>query len=117
MARPSAASARISRWISALAPMSTPCVGSSRISTRGFVASQRASATFCWLPPESVPTGASIDGVRMAKSVDEALRLGALGGAIEQAEREPRRPSEASVVLAATDIAPMTPCCRRSSGT
>ena len=50
---------------------------------------------------------------------DEALRLGALGGAIEQAETAegPRRPSEASAVLAATDIAPMTPCCRRSSGT
>ena len=31
----------------------------------GSVASQRASATFCWLPPESVPTSAATDGVLM----------------------------------------------------
>ena len=40
-------------WISALAPTSMPRVGSSRISSFGFIASQRASSTFCWLPPES----------------------------------------------------------------
>ena len=34
-AAPSSASARISRWISALAPTSTPCVGSSKTMTRG----------------------------------------------------------------------------------
>ena len=61
IAMPRAASSPISRWISALAPTSTPCVGSSRISTAGSVASQRASATFCWLPPERLPTGSSID--------------------------------------------------------
>ena len=40
--------------ISALAPTSMPRVGSSRISIRGSVASQRASSAFCWLPPESL---------------------------------------------------------------
>ena len=54
---PAPASSPISRWISAFAPTSTPCVGSSRISTAGSVASQRASATFCWLPPDRLPTG------------------------------------------------------------
>ncbi len=34
--------------------MSTPRVGSSTKSTRGSTASSFASATFCWLPPESV---------------------------------------------------------------
>ena len=34
-------------WISDFEPTSTPCVGSSRISTSGLIASQRASATFC----------------------------------------------------------------------
>jgi len=39
-----------------LAPTSMPRVGSSRMSTFGLRHSQRASITFCWLPPESVPT-------------------------------------------------------------
>ena len=52
---PRPASSPISRWISAFAPTSTPCVGSSRISTVGLAASQRARATFCWLPPERLP--------------------------------------------------------------
>ena len=29
------------------------------------LASQRASTTFCWLPPDRLPTSCSIDGVRM----------------------------------------------------
>ena len=62
IASPCAASSPISRWISAFAPTSTPCVGSSRMRTAGSAASQRARATFCWLPPERLPTGASIDG-------------------------------------------------------
>ena len=49
----SSASERIRRWISPLAPTSMPRVGSSRIRMSGFIASQRASSTFCWLPPES----------------------------------------------------------------
>ena len=52
-AMPPRASARISSMISCLAATSMPRVGSSRISSRGSVASQRASIAFCWLPPES----------------------------------------------------------------
>ena len=51
---PSSASAATRRWISALAPTSMPRVGSSSSSSLGAVSSQRASSTFCWLPPESV---------------------------------------------------------------
>src|SRR6185503_11192974 len=55
---PDAASARRWRWISALADTSTPRVGSSSSRTR-VSRSQRPRTTFCWLPPESVRTGAS----------------------------------------------------------
>ncbi len=47
MASPRPASSLMSRWISAFAPTSTPCVGSSRIKSAGRAASQRTSATFC----------------------------------------------------------------------
>ena len=55
-------------WICALAPTSTPRVGSSRISTLGSVISQRASSTFCWLPPLSVPTCCSGFAGRMSSA-------------------------------------------------
>ena len=61
IASPLAASSPINRWISDLAPTSTPWVGSSRIRTDGSEFNQRASATFCWLPPERFPTGSSIE--------------------------------------------------------
>ena len=53
-ASPSFASARMILWISLLAPISTPCVGSSRISSFGFVASHRASETFLLVCRRSV---------------------------------------------------------------
>jgi hypothetical protein len=45
--------------MSNFAATSMPRVGSSRISSFGSVASQRASSTFCWLPPDSSPIGCS----------------------------------------------------------
>ena len=56
--RPWLASSATLRWMSALAPTSMPRVGSSRMISSGAVASQRASSTFCWLPPERLPTRA-----------------------------------------------------------
>ena len=53
-------------WISARAPTSTPRVGSSRIRIGVSATSQRATWTFCWLPPLSVATAAARSGVRMA---------------------------------------------------
>ncbi len=54
IAAPSAASRSIQACSSALAPTSTPRVGSSRIRMRLLAASHLASTSFCWLPPESV---------------------------------------------------------------
>ena len=53
--------------------MSTPRVGSSSSSSRGSVSRCRAKTTFCWLPPESAPTGAAADAVLIARS---AIRRG-----------------------------------------
>ena len=39
--------------------MSTPWNGSSRISTRHFSSSHRATITFCWFPPERLSMGAA----------------------------------------------------------
>ena len=50
---PSRARSVTMRNSSALAPTSTPRVGSSSRSTLHCFSSQRASTTFCWLPPES----------------------------------------------------------------
>ena len=66
---PSSARSSTSFWMSALVPTSMPRVGSSRISRRGSVASQRARITFCWLPPLRFLTGWSADGVAMFSSL------------------------------------------------
>jgi len=54
------ARSQISWWIASLAPTSTPIVGSSTISVSQPVASHLAMLTFCWLPPDSLPTGCSM---------------------------------------------------------
>ncbi len=59
MPSPSAASRRISRKTSALAPTSMPRDGSSISSTFGFVISALPMTTFCWLPPDSALIGFS----------------------------------------------------------
>ena len=46
-----------------------PRVGSSRISSRGSVISQRASSTFCWLPPLRLRTGISGSAGRMLSAL------------------------------------------------
>src|SRR5690606_23588498 len=56
---PSSESSATRRWMSAFAPTSMPRVGSSRMSRRGSMRSQRARRTFCWLPPERFLTGRS----------------------------------------------------------
>ncbi len=115
-ARPSAASASTRRWTSALAPTSMPCVGSSRISTFGRVASPRASATFCWLPPESVATRARTEAalIPSRETNDSASRSSAARSTSPSRLSSRSTPSEA---FAATDISLTTPKRRRSSGT
>ena len=57
IAMPCRASSAIIACTSDLLSTSMPCVGSSRIRTRGMVASHLDRTTFCWLPPERVFTG------------------------------------------------------------
>ena len=64
IATPSRASPRMRSWMPALAPTSTPRVGSSKISTPGWVASHFASTTFCWLPPERKRASCSSERAR-----------------------------------------------------
>src|SRR3954469_19426567 len=56
---PASASSSMSRYISSLASMSTPWVGSSKIKTSAPLSSHLASMTFCWLPPDRWRTGGS----------------------------------------------------------
>jgi hypothetical protein len=51
--------------MSRLAPTSTPRVGSSSTTTFGCGCSTLASASFCWLPPESDEALTSSEPVRM----------------------------------------------------
>ena len=92
MARPSPASSLISRWISALAPTSTPCVGSSRIRTRR----RRPPASAPGPPsagcrPRGCPPGVSSDGVLIPSWSHEPGGGGALAAEVEQAEPRDRR--------------------------
>ena len=84
IAIPSAASDDISRCTSALVPTSMPRVGSSTISSFGAIDNHFASTTFCWLPPDSVPT---LSPRRWYFSCSRALaRLGLLFGGSERRE-------------------------------
>ena len=83
-ARPRSASSCMSAWISDFEPTSTPCVGSSRMSTFGEIASHRASATFCWLPPDSDSTSDATDAGLDPQLVHVPLRLAPFARAIDQ---------------------------------
>ena len=103
-------------WTAALEPMSMPLVGSSRMMTRGSVASHLPITTFCWLPPDSVPTswleagGAQIEPRGVARASSNSCAR----------SRKPRRevrPSEGSVMFWKIGRPSTTPCRWRSSGT
>ena len=116
MATPSRASPVSRLWTSALVPTSMPRVGSSTISTPGFLPSHLASTTFCWLPPLSMDTGSvSLPYLifrRLAQSV--AIARSAL-----ERIRPPRRSAgrDARATFCWIDMSMTRPCCRRSSGT
>ena len=48
--------------------MSMPRVGSETKRNLGFIVSARATHTFCWLPPESVPAAWREEVQRMSRS-------------------------------------------------
>ena len=73
---------------SALVSTSTPRVGSSSSSTRHRRSSQRASTTFCWLPPESSRAERVPSCGRDAQAAELGLRGGALGLHADEAALE-----------------------------
>ena len=84
-ARPSPASRSISAKISDLAPTSMPRVGSSTTITFRPRISQRASSTFCWLPPDRYLI-CLVEARRLdAETVDEVLHRAALLAFVEEA--------------------------------
>src|SRR5690606_14390230 len=111
---PSRERSATSFWISALAPMSMPRVGSSRTSSRGEVASQRARSTFCWLPPERFLMRAFGLGGLMSSA---AMYLATIASsALRGMGREVPRPAWiASAMFSRTVRSPTMPSFFRSS--
>ena len=56
-------------------PTSSPRVGWEATSSLIGRENSRATITFCWLPPESVPTSTSGDGVRMSNSSTSSVGM------------------------------------------
>ena len=94
-----------------------PRVGSSKMIARGCIASHFASTTFCWLPPESVPTGVSTSGARMPSRRRPASASAVLGRAVDEPEPAPAPASCGSEMFSATEKSSTTPQALRSSGT
>ena len=62
--------------------------------------SSRATTTFCWLPPDSVPAVTSTDGVRMSNSVTHACDL----SRIASSSRTSPRAYGGAVVVVQDDV-------------
>ncbi len=95
-------------------PTSMPWVGSSSSSTRGFVASQRARATFWRLPPDSELTRDSMSPLMLSASRCSLARARSLRGAMKPARESLRMLGSAT--FAVMLIEAMTPSASRSSG-
>ena len=94
--------------------MSTPRVGSSSSSTSASCTSSRPSATFCWLPPDSVATVSSGPAARMP-SVRIQSRVIARWAARLSHPFVEHDAKPVSVRLSATDIGSARPSPLRSS--
>ena len=90
-ASPSPASSPMKSCTAALEPTSMPLVGSSRMMILGLVASHLAITTFCWLPPESSPSGWSQLRRLDREARAEAARLVEFGAARQEAARADAR--------------------------
>ena len=67
--------------MNSIEPTSTPRVGCEAMKSLSGRDISRATMTFCWLPPDSVPTGDSCDDVRtsncaMRSRADSAIASG-----------------------------------------
>ena len=114
-ASPCSDSSEISPWTSAFAPTSMPRVGSSRMRIFGSVHRQRASSTFCWLPPESSPTGWSgLDALMFRRSMKVSTSLSA--AARDTTPRFDSRGSAAATMFSRIESPGKMPSALRSSG-
>ena len=96
------------------------CRASARRRSRpcGVIDSHLASTTFCWLPPDSVPTGVSTDGAsgcRARPGCSSALRRSAPCGRAGRAAHRPR--GRAARCSRSTEKSSTRPERLRSSGT
>src|SRR3954470_18029267 len=115
-ATPWPASSLIRRWTSDFVPTSMPRVGSSTMSTFGLVASHFPSTTFCWLPPDSVPT---LSPSRWYLSCRRAAHSSAseFSAPLRISPVRASARSRVSDTLRAIERSITSPCWRRSSGT
>ena len=93
-----------------------PRVGSSKITTFGAIDSHFASTTFCWLPPDRVPTSVSMEAVRMSSA---ALRSVALrrSAPVRISRCQAKAARLASEMFSFTEDSSTSPDRLRSSGT
>src|SRR3984957_6633485 len=93
-----------------------PRVGSSKITTFGVIDSHFASTTFCWLPPDRVPTIVSMEAVRMSSA---ALRSVALrrSAPVRMSICQAKATRLASEMFSLIDDSSTSPERLRSSGT
>src|SRR3954471_21391021 len=76
MPTPSSRSLRSRPWTNSIAPTSSPRVGWCAIKSFGSLATSRATATFCWLPPESELASVSGSPPRTSYSLSSARVVG-----------------------------------------
>src|ERR1019366_9276027 len=80
--------------------------------------SSLARMTFCWLPPDSVPTGASTEVVRTSNSFTRSAALLAMASRLSlMPDAYGGRSYVSSTMLSATGKSPISPSSCRSSGT
>ena len=79
------------RCTNSIEPTSRPRVGWLATSTLWSRPSSLARMTFCWLPPDSVPTGVSADWVRTSNSSTRSRRVAGDGAQVEVDARGERR--------------------------
>ena len=97
-------------------PMSTPAVGSQSTSSAGSRARQRATTTFCWLPPLSVEIGAPGPAVTTPRRCVQRSTSCA-SARWSSRPRRPRPPRTDSDRFSLTANSAMIPSRPRSAGT
>ena len=101
---------------SAFDATSTPRVGAIATISRGLRAIERATVTFCWLPPDSSPTGWS----RPADTIDRVRASGAIAADLARGRSQPSRRASQSTIdivpFSATPSSATKPSAWRSSG-